>query len=172
MEVLEVLMNQANSGMPEYQLNRNIKAKPIFGSGGKKRVEETLNRYKSRRKDVPILIWLDPYRPDYDGYSGLYEAQITLNLCCAETRTQTDIEHFSEDKAYHKILFPLWEDFQKQLWLTHRFVILDEGIQPQVLPDYMENNLRVLGRKYDIYRIVFQARWQADSKCHKNYHNA
>lgn len=134
-----------------------LKNKPVFDFGDNDSLKRTLIAYKE--KALP-LIWLLPINPVQLEYGLMQEADVVLNICTREVNR--DLPNTKRlRKSYELTLYPLWEDLQRQLFLTHQVAIIEETVQLQKFPNFqpVSNDL------WDVLQISFTCQFNAKSEC-------
>ena len=153
---LEDIFEKAVKGLEPVKVGA-VTNKPIFDFGDVDDLKKTLATYKA--KSLP-LIWLLPITPIQLEYGLMQEADVTLNLCTRETNRDL-LNTKRLKKSYQYTLYPLWEDLQRQMFLTHQVAIIEETVQVQKFPDFRGDFNDI----WDVLQIQFTCQFNAKSEC-------
>jgi hypothetical protein len=157
---LEEILDKAVCGLSPVRYGA-VKHQPVFEFGDVDDLKKTLRTYGE--KALP-LIWMLPISPIQLEYGLMQEATVTLNLCTRETNTSLlNLDRLK--KSYQLTLLPLWNDLQRQMFLTHQICIIEETITVQKFPDYKVGGAREQNDLWDVLQLTFTCQFNAESEC-------
>lgn len=157
---LEEIIDKAVKGLTPVRYGSK-KHKPVFEFGDVDDLKKTLQTYGE--KALP-LIWMLPTNPVQLEYGLMQEADVTINLCTRETDVSL-LNLARLRKSYHLTLEPLWNDLQRQMFLTHQICIIEETITIQKFPDYKVGGEREQNDLWDVLQLTFTCQFNAESEC-------